>query len=69
MCITYYLKNHINYEESVRELNEKLATARKALSDAEEKSIQVRENATQASDLTNAVMEKLRSGVLLLITI
>ena len=65
MCITYYLKNHINYEESVRELNEKLATARKALSDAEEKSIQVRENATQASDLTNAVMEKLRSGVVI----
>jgi transcriptional regulator with PAS, ATPase and Fis domain len=65
MCITYYLRNQVNYEESVRELNEKLAQSRKALSDSEEKSRLVKENANQASELSNAVMEKLRSGVVI----
>jgi hypothetical protein len=65
MCFSYALKNKVNIEASVRELNEKLAQSRKALQDTEERAKEVNETASQASDLTNAMLEKLRAGVVI----
>ena len=65
MCFSYALKNKVNIEESVRELNEKLAQTRKALNESEEHAKEVKETASQASDLTNAMLEKLRAGVVI----
>jgi len=65
MCVSYSLKSSINYEESLHEMNEKLAQARRALKESEEKTKQEKEGALQASELTNAMLEKLRSGVVI----
>jgi iron only hydrogenase large subunit-like protein len=65
MCISYAMKNSMLHEESLHELNEKLAQARKSLKESEEKTRIEKESAVQASDLTNAMLEKLRSGVVI----
>lgn len=65
MCISYTLKNRIDFDSSVGTLNEKLAQVRKALHDSEEKAKVIKESASQASELTNAMLEKLRSGVVI----
>jgi hypothetical protein len=59
------MKSSSNYEESLHELNEKLAQARKALRESEDKTRQEKEGALQASELTNAMLEKLRAGVVI----
>jgi iron only hydrogenase large subunit-like protein len=66
MCFSYALKTSINYEESVHEMNEKLAQARRSLKESEEKTKQEKEGALEASELTNAMLEKLRSGVVII---
>jgi iron only hydrogenase large subunit-like protein len=65
MCVSYATKSSSNYEESLHELNEKLAQARKALRESEDKTRQEKESALQASELTNAMLEKLRAGVVI----
>jgi hypothetical protein len=65
MCISYARKNSQQYELSLHELNEKLAQARKALKESEAKTKIEKESAYQASELTNAMLEKLRSGVVI----
>jgi len=65
MCVSYAMKNSQNYEASLHEMNEKLAHARKALRESEERTRQQMESANQASDLTNAMLEKLRAGVVI----
>jgi transcriptional regulator with PAS, ATPase and Fis domain len=65
MCLSYVIKNSARHEESLRDLNEKLAQARKALKESEEKTKLEKESASQASELTNAMLEKLRSGVVI----
>lgn len=65
MCISYAMKSGTVYEESLHEINEKLAVARKALRESEEKTKQEKLSAQQASELTNAMFEKLRAGVVL----
>jgi iron only hydrogenase large subunit-like protein len=65
MCLSYALKSSISCEESLLEMNEKLAQARRALKESEEKTKQEKEGAIQASELTNAMLEKLRSGVVI----
>jgi iron only hydrogenase large subunit-like protein len=65
MCISFALRNTMNYEASLHELNEKLAQARKALRESEEKTRQEKESALQASELSNAMLEKLRAGVVI----
>lgn len=65
MCLSYARKNSMLYEESLHELNEKLAQARKSLKESEEKTRKEMESASQASELTNAMLEKLRSGVVI----
>jgi iron only hydrogenase large subunit-like protein len=65
MCVSYAMKNTQNYVSSLHEMNEKLALARKALRESEEKTRQQKESAIQASELTNAMLEKLRAGVVI----
>ncbi|MBN1157843.1 MAG: 4Fe-4S dicluster domain-containing protein [Bacteroidales bacterium] len=65
MCFSYTLRNRIDFDESVRTLNEKLAQSRRDLRDAQEKAKIIKESATQASELTNAMLEKLRAGVVI----
>jgi iron only hydrogenase large subunit-like protein len=65
MCISYAIKSSALYEGSLHEMNEKLAQARKSLKESEEKTRVEKESAVQASDLTNAMLEKLRSGVVI----
>lgn len=65
MCISYAMKSSTQYEESLHEMNEKLAQARKLLKESEEKTRVEKESANQASELTNAMLEKLRSGVVI----
>jgi hypothetical protein len=65
MCISYARRNSKQFESSLHELNEKLAQARKALKESEAKTRVEKESAYQASELTNAMLEKLRSGVVI----
>jgi ferredoxin len=65
MCISYAMKSSTQHEESLHELNEKLAQARKALRESEEKTRIEKEGARQASEFTNAMLEKLRAGVVI----
>lgn len=65
MCISYARKSSKQFEESLHELNEKLVQARKSLKESELKTKQEKESASQASELTNAMLEKLRSGVVI----
>jgi transcriptional regulator with PAS, ATPase and Fis domain len=59
------MKSSINFGTSLYEMNEKLAQARRALKESEEKTKHEKEGALQASELTNAMLEKLRSGVVI----
>jgi iron only hydrogenase large subunit-like protein len=65
MCISYAMKSSSVQEESIHEMNEKLALARKAIRESEEKIKLEKESARQASELTNAMLEKLRAGVVI----
>lgn len=65
MCFSYAIKSSSLHEESLHELNEKLAQARKALKESEEKTKHEKETALQASEFTNAMLEKLRAGVVI----
>jgi Na+-translocating ferredoxin:NAD+ oxidoreductase RNF subunit RnfB len=65
MCISYARKSSKQFEESLHEMNEKLAQARKSLKESEAKTKVEKESAVQASELTNAMLEKLRSGVVI----
>jgi hypothetical protein len=65
MCLSYARKSSKQFESSLHELNEKLAQARKALKESEAKTRVEKESASQASELTNAMLEKLRSGVVI----
>jgi hypothetical protein len=65
MCISYAMKNSSLHEESLHEMNEKLALARKALRESEDKTKLEKESAKQASELTNAMFDKLRAGVVI----
>ncbi len=65
MCATYSLRNSMNFEESLKQLNEKLAQTRKALKESEENAKKEHTAVKQASDFTNAMLEKLRAGVVI----
>jgi iron only hydrogenase large subunit-like protein len=65
MCLSYARKSSKQFEQSLHELNEKLAQARKALKESEARTKEEKVSASQASELTNAMLEKLRSGVVI----
>lgn len=65
MCSAYAFRHSLNFEDSLKKINEKLAQTRKELKISEEKAQHEKESARQASELNNAVLEKLRAGVLI----
>ncbi len=65
MCITYTQKNKAEITNSIKDLQSKLTSARKALSASEEKAKQEHTSAVQASELTNAMLNKLRAGIVI----
>ena len=65
MCTSYAFRNTVNFEESLRQLNEKLALTRKSLKESEENAQKEREAVKQASELNIAMLEKLRAGMVI----
>lgn len=63
MCSTYSIRSSKNYTETLKELNEKLAKTRHELHEREEQVKTEHNTAQQASDLTDAMLEKLRAGI------
>ncbi len=63
MCSTYSIKTSKNYSSTLKELNEKLAATRQALNEKEDEVRSEHDTAQQASDLTDAMLEKLRAGI------
>lgn len=65
MCTSYALRHTKSFNETLSELNEKLAITRKALEETEKKVKTEHHTATQASELTNAMLNKLRAGIVI----
>ncbi|MBN1414782.1 MAG: 4Fe-4S binding protein [Bacteroidales bacterium] len=63
LCISYAMKNSMSNMESIRQLNEKLAKTRRLLKETEEQSRLQKETSGRMSELTDAMLEKLRAGV------
>jgi len=63
MCTSYVLKNSLTNMESIRQLNEKLAQTRKQLKETDENARIQKEAAVQMSELTDAMLDQLRAGV------
>jgi iron only hydrogenase large subunit-like protein len=63
MCPTFAIRNSKYFSETLIELNEKLARTRQALKETEEKVQSEHNSALQASELTDAMLEKLRAGI------
>lgn len=63
MCSTYSIKSSKNFSTTLKELNEKLAKTRHALHEKEEQVKTEHDTAQKASDLTDAMLEKLRAGI------
>ncbi len=65
MCTSYALRNTMNFDESLKQLNDTLTLTRKALKESEENVKKEQEASKEALELTNAMLEKLRSGVVI----
>lgn len=63
MCTTFAMENSKYFSDSLKELNEKLARTRQELKDTEKRVISEHDTAIQASELTDAMLEKLRAGI------
>jgi iron only hydrogenase large subunit-like protein len=63
MCPTFAIRNSKYFSETLKELNEKLAKTRQVLKETEEKVESEHNSAQQASELTDAMLEKLRAGI------
>lgn len=65
MCSTFAIRNSKYYSQTLKELTEKLAVTRQTLREAEEKVANEHNSAQQASELTDAMLEKLRAGIVI----
>ena len=65
MCSTFALSHSKTFNETLEELNEKLAITRKTLRETETRVKEEHDTAKQASELTNAMLEKLRAGIVI----
>lgn len=65
MCPTYAIRNTKEINETLRELNEKLAKTRLALTETEDKFKSEHETVAKNNELTNSMMNKLRAGVII----
>jgi len=67
MCHTFNLKNKQEYIETLRQTNRKLAETKKALKESEELALREKEVAQSTSDMMNNMLEKLPTGVLIVV--
>ncbi|MBN1952224.1 MAG: 4Fe-4S binding protein [Bacteroidales bacterium] len=65
MCSVYSIKHTKSSNETLKELNEKLVQTRKELKVAKDKLRTEHDSAYQASELTNAMLNKLRAGIVI----
>lgn len=65
MCVTYTTRKDIFHSKSLKEANEQLAEAQKALQMTEQKVREEHRQAIMASELANSVLQKLRAGVVI----
>jgi hypothetical protein len=65
MCATYSIRNSMQVGNTLKELNEKLAKTRLALRESDNKARIEHDSAIQASELTNAMLDKLRAGIVI----
>jgi len=65
MCATYTIKHTKTFNETLSELNEKLARTRQELREAKDQIKTEHHSAYQASELTNAMLNKLRAGIVI----
>lgn len=63
MCATFAIRNSKNYNDTLKELNDKLTQTRQTLQEAEDKVQSEHNAALQALELTDAMLEKLRAGI------
>ena len=65
MCATYTLRYNQQFNKTVIELNEQVTELEKELKDTKIKAIDVQDDALQKLQLTDAMLEKLRAGVVI----
>lgn len=65
MCITFSLQNQRNYTHALKVTNEKLARTQEALLESEKKMRMEQEMAREASEMLNAMFQKLRAGIVI----
>jgi len=65
MCSSYSIRHTKNFNETLKELNEKLVKTRAELREAQAKVKVEHDSAFQASELTNAMLNKLRAGIVI----
>jgi iron only hydrogenase large subunit-like protein len=65
MCATYAIRHTKTFNETLKELNEKLAKTRSELRESQAKVKVEHDSAIQASELTNAMLNKLRAGIVI----
>lgn len=65
MCSVYAIGHTKNFNDTLSELNEKLARTRQELKVAKDKVKTEHNSAYQASELTNAMLNKLRAGIVI----
>jgi len=66
MCLSYTLRNRHEYIKALRTTNEKLAQTQKALKESEQKARKEKQTAKEASETTNAMLQKLPSAVVII---
>ncbi len=66
MCLTYSMKKQQNYIASLRQTNEKLSLMQEALIESERKAKLGQELAQDASETINAMLQKLRAGIVMI---
>jgi iron only hydrogenase large subunit-like protein len=65
MCTTYSIRHTKTFNETLKELNEKLAKTRAELRESQAKVKVEHDSAIQASEFTNSMLNKLRAGVVI----
>lgn len=66
MCLSYTLRNRHEYIKALRTTNDKLAQTQKALKESEQKARKEKQAAKEASETTNAMLQKLPSAVVII---
>jgi iron only hydrogenase large subunit-like protein len=66
MCKSYTARNRQDYIQSLKISNEKLAQTEQALRESEKSAQKEKEIAREASDIVNAMLQKLPSGIVIL---